>query len=262
MTKSTKQHWNTYWQRAEHQQAQSAPNRKLINVLCSLGDVRNKVILEVGAGTGRDSAYLASLGAMTYALDYSPQALILVNSLLSAQSDKLLPVAGDAFRLPFPDNSVDFIFHQGFLEHYRNPEALLYEQNRILKPGGYVIIDVPQKYTLYTLKKHLAMWRGHWFAGWETEYSPAGLEKLVAACGYELRLTYGWGMALSYGWITQKLITSLKGIARMMKWSSPHHPPTAINPDRYGTPNRLDYLTQRTYLYLADSVGVVAQKCQ
>ena len=90
--------------------------------------------------------------------------------------------------------------------------VLLQEQRRVLKPGGYVVIDVPQKYTLYSLRKRIAMWCGRWFAGWETDYSPGELENLVADCGFELRLTYGWGMALSYGWTIRELVTRLEVI--------------------------------------------------
>ena len=228
-----------------------------MSVLCSLGDVQNKVILEVGAGTGRDSVYLASLGALVYALDYSYQSLKLIKTPYPDRCGIPLPVAGDAFGLPFPSNSVDIIFHQGLLEHYRNPEILLQEQRRVLKSGGYVIIDVPQKYTLYSLRKHIAMWRGRWFAGWETEYSPAELEKLVADCGFELRLTYGWGMALSYGWTMQKLVTRLKAIAKTLKPSPQLTSPTVSDQDSSG---RLGKLARRAYLHLVDSVGVVAQK--
>lgn len=257
MTESTKQHWDTLWEKEEYQ-TPLTHNHKLTSVLCSLDDVQNKVILEVGAGTGRDSVYLADLGALVYALDYSYQSLKLVKTLYPDRCDMPLPVAGNAFELPFPSNSVDLIFHQGFIEHFRNPEILLQEQWRVLKSGGYVIVDVPQKYTLYSLRKRIAMWRGRWFAGWETEYSPAELEKLVADCGFELRLTYGWGMALSYGWTIQRLVTRFKTVVRtLLKPSSQPISPFASNQD---LSSKLKKLARRAYLYLVDSVGVVAQK--
>ncbi len=253
MTRSTKQHWNTYWEREEHQ-VSLAHNRKLISVLCSLVDVQNKVILEIGAGTGRDSVYLVNLGAQVYALDYSYHALKLVRKACSDQERSLLAVAGNAFDLPLPASSVDLIFHQGFLEHFEQPEILLQEQRRVLKPGGYVIVDVPQKYTLYSLKKRIAIWRGRWFAGWETEYSPAELERLVANCGFEVRLTYGWGMALSYGWGIQRLVTRFRTLLK----PSPQ-PIVPISPSPASSRTFKD-LVKQAYLYLVDSVGVVGQK--
>jgi SAM-dependent methyltransferase len=45
----------------------------------------------------------------------------------------------DAKKLPFKDNSVDLIFSQTFLEHPLNPEDVLSEMARVLKPGGIVV---------------------------------------------------------------------------------------------------------------------------
>jgi ubiquinone/menaquinone biosynthesis C-methylase UbiE len=257
MAKSTRQHWNTYWQREEHQ-VPLTYNRKLIGVLCSFAEVQNKVVLEIGAGTGRDSVYLAGLGATVYALDYSCQALRLVKTLYIDQGAMPLPIAADAFELPFSSNSVDLIFHQGFLEHFKRPELLLQEQWRVLRRGGYVMVDVPQKYTLYSLRKHIAMRRGQWFAGWETEYSPHELEELVSTCGFELLSTYGWGMALSYGWAMQKLITGLRNLARSWKSTAPQ-PTSLVMPNK--DPNGgVRKLAGRAYLHLTDNIGVVGRK--
>ena len=44
---------------------------------------------------------------------------------------------GDAFALPFADGTFDVVFHQGLLEHFRNPDDLIAENARVLKPGGY-----------------------------------------------------------------------------------------------------------------------------
>jgi len=48
-------------------------------------------------------------------------------------------IVADATKLPFKDNSVDFIFTHTFLEHPLNPDAVLKEIARVLKPGGYVL---------------------------------------------------------------------------------------------------------------------------
>ena len=33
------------------------------------------------------------------------------------------------------------------------------------------MLNVPQTYSFYTIKKHIRMMRGKWTPGWETEYS-------------------------------------------------------------------------------------------
>jgi predicted SAM-dependent methyltransferase len=47
--------------------------------------------------------------------------------------------------IPFPDNSVDFIFNEHFLEHLTPPQAekLLRECIRVMRPGAVMRISVP-----------------------------------------------------------------------------------------------------------------------
>ncbi len=42
----------------------------------------------------------------------------------------------NAEALPFPDHSFDVITAMDFLEHVENPEAIIKEFSRVLKPGG------------------------------------------------------------------------------------------------------------------------------
>jgi predicted SAM-dependent methyltransferase len=47
--------------------------------------------------------------------------------------------------IPFPDNSVDFIYHEHFIEHlsYKDGFAFMNEAFRVLKPGGVMRISCP-----------------------------------------------------------------------------------------------------------------------
>lgn len=62
------------------------------------------------------------------------------------QSDQRSAVvtAGDAQRLPFPDASFDRVICSEVLEHVPNPDQVLAEIARILKPGGYFAASVPR----------------------------------------------------------------------------------------------------------------------
>lgn len=48
---------------------------------------------------------------------------------------------GSAF--PFEDNSFDSVLCNQVLEHVFNPDAFIFEINRVLKPGGYLLLSVP-----------------------------------------------------------------------------------------------------------------------
>ena len=148
------------------------------------------LVLEVGAGTGRDALDLAREGARAVALDYSAASLRLIGRQLGA-GDAMSLVCGDAFALPFPDGTFDVVFHQGLLEHFRNPDDLLAENARVLKPGGVILVDVPQRWHYYTLVKHVLIALGRWFAGWEREYSVAELERMLERHGFSIVGSYG-----------------------------------------------------------------------
>ena len=188
---STKDHWNDYWNRPDHQPI--VTHEELLSNLLMTTSVKGKKILEVGAGMGGDSIYLAKKGASVTVLDFTKKALQLIRKNATREKVNIGTIQADARRMPFKDNMFDIIFHQGLLEHFKNPKELLEEQKRVLKPGGHLLVDVPQRYTTYTIKKHILMWMGKWFAGWEREFSIHELEHLVRSAGLVPVGSYGWG---------------------------------------------------------------------
>lgn len=102
--------------------------------------------LEVGSGSGRLSCFLASHGYHTTCLDYSPNALgVAVRNYRLAENQGNFIMA-DAERLPFSDNSFDVVLSTGLLEHFIDPQPVVNEMARVLRPGGLFISDiVPEK---------------------------------------------------------------------------------------------------------------------
>jgi ubiquinone/menaquinone biosynthesis C-methylase UbiE len=185
---SEKKHWNEFWAESHDLDEVYSNDNRIIENLETVLDLRGKRILEVGAGTGRDSGTLARMGAEAWTLDYSEESLELMSENLG---EEVRIVCGDAFALPILTGSFDVVFHQGLLEHFENPGDILAENHRVLKPGGYVLADVPQRFHYYTLAKHVLMFFDKWFAGWETEFSPRDLESMVEDAGFEIVATYG-----------------------------------------------------------------------
>ncbi|MBN2072050.1 MAG: class I SAM-dependent methyltransferase [Candidatus Krumholzibacteriota bacterium] len=190
MRSSDKKHWSDFWE-ASGDVAEVYDNEgRVSRHFSTVGDYKGMRILEVGAGTGRDGIYMAREGASVVSLDYSLSSLGMIGGQLSEEDDVALCCA-DAFRLPFGDETFDLVFHQGLLEHFRNPEDMMSEHRRVLKKGGYILVDVPQRWHYYTLIKHLFILIGKWFAGWETEFSPRQLERLLIDNSFEIVKTYG-----------------------------------------------------------------------
>ena len=98
---------------------------------------------------------------------------------------------GNALKMPFPDESFDIVFHQGLMEHFKDYLPLIKENARVLEKDGLIVIDVPQKYHIYTLIKHILIFFGKWFAGWETEFSINELKKIAEKNGFEVVYCYG-----------------------------------------------------------------------
>ncbi|MCF7866214.1 methyltransferase domain-containing protein [Candidatus Woesearchaeota archaeon] len=78
--------------------------------------------------------------------------------------------------IPLKDSSIDLIFHEHFLEHLEYPvdaNKFIQESYRVLKPGGYMRIGVPD--TEYTIRAYLEgneqyfkMCRELWHPDWCT----------------------------------------------------------------------------------------------
>jgi SAM-dependent methyltransferase len=93
--------------------------------------------------------------------------------------------------MPFAEGAFDVVFHQGLMEHFRDPVPLLRDNRRVLKSGGHVVIDVPQRWHIYTAGKKVMIALGRWFAGWETEYSIRELRSLVEGQGFQVTSSFG-----------------------------------------------------------------------
>lgn len=103
--------------------------------------------LEVGSGSGRLSCFLASRGYHTTCLDYSPNALRVAQNNYRLAKNEGIFVMGDAEKLPFLKGSFDVVLSTGLLEHFVDPQLVVNEMARVMKPGGYFISDiVPRKY--------------------------------------------------------------------------------------------------------------------
>jgi SAM-dependent methyltransferase len=194
MQQTTRTSWEAYWQffkASDH----ISYTPQIIDTLRAHIDLQGCRILEIGAGTGGNSSALASLGAAVTALDLVWPALQRIVTTGRKAGVGFDVVQGDAWHLPFRSGSFDLIFHQGFLEHFAAPRGLVREQRRVLRKTGYILIDVPQRYNVYTLYKKYRIARGDWeCGGWETEFSYRRLRRMVIECGFRPIGSYGRGV--------------------------------------------------------------------
>jgi SAM-dependent methyltransferase len=105
------------------------------------------VILEIGSSSG----YL--LGEIK---TFFPESFLIGSDCILEPLEKIaqkkldIPlIQFDLFNCPLPGNCVDVIVALNVLEHIKDDEAAIKQIYRILKPGGYAIIEVPANQGLY-----------------------------------------------------------------------------------------------------------------
>lgn len=169
------------------------PNLKLIGIILKIfnKDLKNKKILELGAGSGSDITLLTQLGADGYGSDFSSKSIDSIKYWSKQKRVRVHAVQADIYNLPFKKNYFDLVYSVGLMEHFQEALPLIKKQLDIVKPGGYLIIDVPQKFTLYSLAKHIRMGLNTHPFGWETEYSKGELVEVAKMIGQKPHLIYG-----------------------------------------------------------------------
>ncbi|ASR34531.1 hypothetical protein BAY61_05480 [Prauserella marina] len=117
-------------------------------VLRALRPLPGMTVLDFGAGTCWTSRFLTQLGCKVIALDVSPTALELGKQLYER-----LPVLGDqpspeflvfdGHRIDLPDAAVDRILSYDAFHHVPNPDDVIRELARVLRPGGIAAFAEP-----------------------------------------------------------------------------------------------------------------------
>jgi SAM-dependent methyltransferase len=110
--------------------------------------VRSMTVLDLGAGSCWTSYLLTQMGIKVHAVDVSRTALELGRKRFTEhppfgnQPDVEFHVY-DGRRLPLPDESVDRVFCFDAFHHLPNPEAIIREMARVLKPDGIAGFSEP-----------------------------------------------------------------------------------------------------------------------
>lgn len=138
-------------------------------------------LLDAGTGEGYLFSKLPRV-AKQVGIDISERALCIARA---KEYENVTFLQADASRLPFPDASFDKIICSEVIEHVLEPKKVLYELERVLHPGGRLVITIPYERHLNMVKDvFLSSSLGrHYFNNlprrteWHrTFYSPALLE--------------------------------------------------------------------------------------
>ena len=103
---------------------------------------RGRSVLEVGCGAAVDLARFARGGAEVTGVDLTASAIELARANFAQQELSGRFEVADGEHLPFASNSFDAVYAHGVVQYTANPQALVDECRRVLKPGGTAIFQV------------------------------------------------------------------------------------------------------------------------
>jgi ubiquinone/menaquinone biosynthesis C-methylase UbiE len=107
-------------------------------------------ILDIGCGPGELLLELKNEFEFMVGVDIAQEMINIAYGKLEniSTKNKILFEVGDIENLRFDDHSFDVIICSGVIEYLKDDEAWLKEIIRTLKPGGYLIINVTNKYSI------------------------------------------------------------------------------------------------------------------
>lgn len=100
-------------------------------------------VLEIGTGSGSLLHTLRRRGMDVVGVDISSERIVEAHARFGDMSIRQT----EGVALPYPDASFDAVLSFDVIEHIPDPDAHLEEVRRVLKPGGWYLLQTPNKWT-------------------------------------------------------------------------------------------------------------------
>lgn len=168
-----------------------------------LGSVDGERVVEYGAGDGRLLAFLAGRGATVDGVEPSQSA----RGRARARGIDLFPDLDSAALEP---GSVDLIVVWHVLEHLADPAAQLESMGVLLRPGGRIVISVPN---LASLQARIGSdsWFGQDVPRHLTHFTPDGIEAIAERVGLKLESVEYWSLEQNPFGMWQTMVNRASG---------------------------------------------------
>ncbi|HEY4766321.1 MAG TPA: class I SAM-dependent methyltransferase [Candidatus Sulfotelmatobacter sp.] len=116
-----------------------------------LGDVQDKLVVDLGCGSGEEVVPLRKRGARVIGIDISPHLIAVGRERLRKYGVDAELRVGSAYETHLLDESVDVVFCMSILHHLQL-DRVKNEIRRILKPHGLFIFKEPIRFS-WTMKQ-------------------------------------------------------------------------------------------------------------
>jgi len=118
----------------------------------ALANLRFKSILEIGCGTGKNTAFLSQIGTKVYAIDFSQGMIEKAREKVRAENVRF-SIADITKKWPGEDGSYDLIICNLVLEHIEGLPFIFSEAFRVLEEKGRFLINELHPFRQYEGKK-------------------------------------------------------------------------------------------------------------
>jgi SAM-dependent methyltransferase len=140
-------------------------HRRIEQAIASQTHLARGFLLDLGCGKKPYEKLFESRLERYFGMDYSPT---------SGYRRNTADVCGDASAIPLASSSVDTVVCTEVLEHVQDPDAVIGEIARVLKPGGVVLCTAPFVYPVHDTYDFF-------------RYSAAGMETLMIRHGLQVQ---------------------------------------------------------------------------
>jgi len=193
-------------------------------------------ILEIGCGAGLITVALARSGYTVDALDSTTTMLQMTRSAAAHHcvQDRVRVHSADVHALPFQARAFDLVIAIGVIPWLHSERVALQEMQRVLKPGGYLLVTAdnnarldrvldprssPLSAPLRLVAKHVLRLFGLWSpaAGFQAKrHYPRELDRFMGECGFVnvKSCTVGFG---PFTFLGKALFTDALGV-RLHRW--------------------------------------------
>jgi SAM-dependent methyltransferase len=130
--------------------------------------------------------WAARRGVRAYGVDISRP--IAEQARRAFGGERLGASVADVRSLPFAAASFDAIYSMGTIEHFTESEAAVVEMARVLRPGGRLVLGVPNRYDPFLRPLLVVLLRtlGLYAYGREKSYSRRALRRMLEDAGLEV----------------------------------------------------------------------------
>jgi len=182
------------WERRYQKRSFQARQAVLADCLES-HDLAGASWLDAGCGTGTLSRFLAARGCTVLGVDAATE-MVEAADQLALHGDQSMHLRFERVetiaQLPLKNDSCDGVLCSSVLEYVSDVDACLKEFARVLRPGGLLLVSVPNRHSIVRRTQagcfRLGKWLGRsWIAFMDysrNQYSANEFERRLAASGF------------------------------------------------------------------------------